>query len=162
MSSSWSPLRHPGLPLGAPWAPSSNTWPSLIASWVLSGRPWRPKRVQEALWIDFRPIVDPLGLILAAFLDPHRANSPHRGRHQRCDCLLRFLSCILKITLNNAETIVSSAGTSEQQKRTVALNSCGAALNSSETSQDSSNQLSLQFYFSPEPDSQQHGTIQLR
>ena len=129
---------------------------------VLSGCPWRHQRVQEALWIDFRPIVDPLGLILAAFLDPRRANSPHQGRHQRCHCILRFLSCILRITLNNAETIVSNAGTSEQQNPPVAIYNCGAALNSSQTFQNSSNQPSLQYSFSPEPDYQQHGSIHLR
>ena len=115
LSSSCSPPFTLGLPLGAPWAPLGSTWPSLIASWVLLGRPWRHKRVQEAVWIDFRPIVDPLGLILASFLDPYRANSPHRGRHQRCRCILMLLSYILRISLNSAETIVSSAGTSEQQ-----------------------------------------------
>ena len=112
LSSSWSLL---------------STWPSRIASWVLSGCPWRHKRVPEALWIDFRPIVDPLGLILAALLDPHRANSPHRGRDQRCRCILRLLSCILRLTLNSAETIVSSAGTSELRNKTVARNSTAPA-----------------------------------
>ena len=78
----------------------------------------------------------------------HNTNKRVWGLHQRCHCLFRLLFCILRTTLDSAETIVSSIGTFQssckrlreiagQPKET--HRSCKAAPNN--TSQNSSEQL---------------------